>query len=147
MSDAKIDVKVGEISFHGEGSQEWLEKQLDKIIGKAEVLMKLSQIHFSTGKSEGTPKTLTDVGNLSQFIKDKNATKNVDIFLATAIWLTSKGQDKLTPKDVSDALKSAKQKKLNNPSLTLTQNISKGFCEKDGRQFFVTEQGKQQYSI
>ena len=147
MSDAKIEVKVGEISFHGEGSQEWLEKQLDKIIGKAEVLLKISQVH-STHKDEHNASQLTKTGkNLAQFIKDHSLSKPIDIFLATAIWLTiEKRQDRMTSKAISDALKAANQKKLSNPSQFLKQNVNKGFCELDGKTFFVTEQGKEKYS-
>jgi hypothetical protein len=146
MSDAKIEVKVGEISFHGEGSQEWLEKQLDKIIGKAETLIKLSQIHSPPGKELGATKISTYLGNLAQFLKKNSATKPFDIFLATAIWLTRKGQDRLTSKNVSDALRDAKQKKLSNPAAFLKQNTKKGRCEMDGKQFFVTEKALAKYS-
>ncbi len=35
MGQAKIDFKVGSIQFSAEGEQEWIAKQLDKIISKA----------------------------------------------------------------------------------------------------------------
>jgi len=33
MSEAKIEIKVGQIEFSGQGEQEWVAKQLDKILG------------------------------------------------------------------------------------------------------------------
>ena len=145
MSDAKIDIKVGEISFHGEGSQEWLEKQLDKIINKSEALLEISHVNPPL-KDQTDSSIKSNSENLAQFIKNNNVTRTIDIFLAAAIWVTSKGQDKLTPKDVTAALRTANQKKLSNASVFLKQNIQKGFCEMDGKSFFVTEQGKAQYS-
>lgn len=147
MADAKIEVKVGEVSFHGEGSQEWLEKQLDKIIGKAEALLKLSQVHSIHKDKDNSSQQPKTGRNLAQFIKDYNLNKPMEIFLATAIWLTiEKGQDRMTPRAISQALKAANQKRLSNPSVFLKQNVNKGFCEMDGKNFFVTEQGKEQYS-
>jgi len=40
MSDTKIEIKIGEISFSGEGNQDWLSGQLDKILDKASELNK-----------------------------------------------------------------------------------------------------------
>ena len=34
MADSKIEIKVGSISFSGEGSGDWLSKQLDKVLAK-----------------------------------------------------------------------------------------------------------------
>lgn len=31
MSEAKIEMKVGQITFSGEGEQEWVAKQLGKV--------------------------------------------------------------------------------------------------------------------
>jgi hypothetical protein len=43
---------------------------------------------------------------------------------------------------VSKALNDANQKRLGNPAECLNQNVAKGYCEKDGKQFFVTDDGK-----
>jgi len=48
----------------------------------------------------------------------------------------------LTTGDVSKALKDSNQSRLGNPSQCLNDNVSKGYCEKDGKQFFVTQEGK-----
>jgi hypothetical protein len=34
MSESKIQIKIGNIEFSGEGNQDWLSKQLDKILQK-----------------------------------------------------------------------------------------------------------------
>ena len=34
-------------------------------------------------------------------------------------------------------------KKLSNPSDSLNSNVGKGYCEKDGKHFFVTPEGRQ----
>lgn len=41
MSDSKIQVKVGIVEFAGEGNQDWLAKQLDKILEKVPELLKI----------------------------------------------------------------------------------------------------------
>lgn len=35
MGDVKIQLKLGAVEFSGEGDQDWLAKQLDKILEKA----------------------------------------------------------------------------------------------------------------
>jgi hypothetical protein len=42
MSEAKIEMKVGQITFSGEGEQEWVAKQLYKILAQAEKLIHLA---------------------------------------------------------------------------------------------------------
>lgn len=80
---------------------------------------------------------------LSTFLKEKNVTSNqVKKFLATAIWLEAKGKQRMTTGDVTKALKDSSQTRLGNPSDSLNQNVTKGFCEKDGKEFYVTEEGK-----
>jgi hypothetical protein len=34
MTEAKLEIKVGSVSFSGEGQGEWLSKQLDKVLAK-----------------------------------------------------------------------------------------------------------------
>ncbi|MGN6294248.1 MAG: hypothetical protein ACTHMV_15990 [Chitinophagaceae bacterium] len=41
MSDSKIQIKVGIVEFSGEGNQEWLASQLDKILSKMPELLKI----------------------------------------------------------------------------------------------------------
>ena len=35
MADAKIDIKIGAVSFVAEGSEKWLSGELDKVLAKA----------------------------------------------------------------------------------------------------------------
>jgi hypothetical protein len=41
MSNAKIDFAFGSLSFSGEGEEDWLAKQLDKILTAAPTLSEL----------------------------------------------------------------------------------------------------------
>ena len=69
-------------------------------------------------------------------------------FLAAAIWVEAKsGKNRLKTADVSSALKNANQTKINNPSETLNQNVTKGFCEKEGKDFFVTQEGRDHLGV
>jgi len=34
MADSKLEIKVGSITFSGEGTGDWLSKQLDKVLAK-----------------------------------------------------------------------------------------------------------------
>jgi hypothetical protein len=62
-------------------------------------------------------------------------------FLATACWLTAKGTERLTTGDITKALSDNRQGKLTNAAECLNNNVTKGFCEKEGKQFYVTEEG------
>lgn len=155
MNESTIEVKFGEFSFSGSGDQQWLSGELDKILSKASDIIKLNRDisetqpkainqNAPTGSNEGG-QVSSDLANkaLAKFLSDTNATKvQNDKFLATAIWLDARGKKRMTTSDVSSALKDAQQTKINKPSQCFSQNISKGYCEKDGSQFFVTEDGK-----
>ena len=82
-------------------------------------------------------------GSLAAYIKAKKGEKNqITRFLATASWLSSRGDDPLTATAVSKALSDHHQKKLANSADCLNKNVSKGHCEKrkDGS-FFITPEG------
>jgi hypothetical protein len=151
MSISKIEVKIGEFSFNGEGNEGWLSGQLDKILDKAETIIALTPtVNVSPAPSgqhqaaDFSASSSIAAKSLANFLKEKNATVvQTTKFLATAAWLEAKGRKRLTTSDVSLALKDASQTKLNNPSQNLDSNIKKGYCEKDGNQFFVTQEGKE----
>jgi len=158
MSEAKIEIKIGEVRFSGEGDQEWLTKQLDKILAKAADLIKLApapqpsaQHNALTQHQAADPSNLSKIANqtLVAFLKSKNATTaQVDKFLATAIWVEAKeNKNRIKTSDVSNALSKASQAKLNNPADKLNQNVGKGYCEKDGKDFFVTQEGKEHMGV
>jgi hypothetical protein len=148
MTEAKIDIKIGQIQFSGQGEQDWVAKQLDKIIAQAEKLIQLAPPEDLEGdineghKPMGKDATIAKK-TLPVFLTEKGAAKNqVKKFLATAIWLEAKGENRLKTGDVVAALKVSNQTRLANASDALKRNITKGFCEKDGSQFFVTDDGK-----
>lgn len=149
MSDSKIQIKVGIIEFSGEGDQDWLANQLDKIFAKIPELLKIEQTSPPKGMNTDNAgvtnngHTSEKPANLVTYLKDKNATSNqVKKFLATSAYLQLNGKERLSTSDVSNTLKDAKQTKLSNASDCLNQNIKKGHCEKDGaKQFFVTSNG------
>jgi len=150
MPDARIEFTIGGISFVGEGEQGWVAEQLDKILEKAPDLIKLApkkQASRTTateshGPTEGTDATIAKK-TLPVFLNEKDATKNqLNKFLATAIWLHAKGKNRLKTSDITAALKDAQQTRLGNPSDCLNKNVKKGYIEKDGTEFFVTQEGR-----
>lgn len=148
MSDVKIQIKIGQIEFSGEGGQDWVGKQLDKILEKAESLMKLSPPPPLKGGQGGPAKPMgadPSIGTktLPAFLKEKSANSvQVKKFLATAVWLESKGANRIKTSDITKALRDSNQTRLKNPADCLNQNVSKGYCEKEGTEFFATEDGK-----
>ncbi|TFH86898.1 hypothetical protein EQG41_08560 [Billgrantia azerbaijanica] len=153
MAESKIEVKLGEISFSGEGDPSWLAGQLDKVLDRAEALMALTPAAGcpASSTSNDAPHqpsdSLEDDGiaskPLAAWLKEKGADASQPTkFLMTAVWLEAKGKNRLQTKDVSGALSKANQKRLSNASDCLIRNVKKGFCEKEGSQFYVTEEGK-----
>lgn len=144
MPNAKIEIRVGGVSFAGEGEEKWLAAQLDKLLMKAAELSSVggTELADEGGEAQAPNSKTKKVLGLAQFLSAKNVGSNQNKrFLATAEWFKQKGQTRITTGDVSKALKDAHQKKLGNPSECLSQNVSKGFCEKDGGKFFVTDDG------
>ena len=155
MENSKIEFKIGNIQFIGEGEQEWLSKQLDNILNKIPELINYN-VPDNKEKNE-TKSTIEKVENeenispsstnritetLATFLRNKKATDNQRRkFLATAVYLQLNGKDNLVTKDITDALKKAKQTKLSNPAHQLSQNIKQGLCEKHGKSFYVTPEG------
>jgi NADH pyrophosphatase NudC (nudix superfamily) len=152
MADAKVNFSIGTISFSGEGEETWVATQLDKILEKVPELVRIvpqsqntesgvqQQRHkeASINPSEGIA-----TKTLASFLKEKNATSNQNKkFLTTSLWLEAKGKKRVTTTDVTKALKDNNQSKLTNASEALNQNVSKGYCEKDGKEFYVTDEGK-----
>jgi hypothetical protein len=146
MSEVKVQFSVGGMTFSGEGDQVWVEKQIDKLIEKAPALMTIVASSVDTsgkGAGSGGGGGGSSPGTLASFIAAAGGGSNqVRRFLATAEWLHRKGNKRLTTADVSKALLDNSQKKLSNPAECLNQNVGKGHCEKDGKQFYVTDDGR-----
>jgi hypothetical protein len=148
MAQAKIQFKLGIIEFSGEGEETWVATQLDKLIQQAPALLKLAPSAVGQGTApsnvnqQGEPGIVGSEVALGTFLKDKNIGGNqVNRFLATAIWLYARGNKMLTTRDVTKALRDNQQPRLTNSSDCLNKNVSKGFCEKQGNQFFITPKG------
>jgi len=151
MPIGKVRFSIGDVSFSSEGDQEWVAKQLDKIIKQAKDLIKLAPVETpmtqqTTGSKSDLSAEEANIATkaLATFLKEVNADrKQIDKFLATSIWLHARGQKRLESKDVTAALKTANQTRLSNPADCLNKNSGKGFAEKDGTTFFVTDQGRE----
>jgi len=151
MATAKIEFTLGSITFSGEGEETWVSAQLDKILEKAPSLMKIvpmmQSISQPASTASGQPSPLSDATistqTLPNFLRSKEARSGFKKFLATAIWLHAKGNPKLSTTDINKALKDYSQSRLSNATDSLNTNVSKGYCEKDGRQFFVTDEGRE----
>jgi hypothetical protein len=151
LADAKIEIKVGTVSFSGEGTGDWLSKQLDKVLEKLPELAKISAPNENekiddSKASEKHPTdhcTEADV-TLASFLKDKKATTNQNRkFLATALWLEeTKGLKRLNTGNVTTALNDHNQGKLGNASQCLASNAASGWVVRDGKQFYVSDEGR-----
>lgn len=151
MADAKIEVEVGQFRFSGEGEQQWLAQQMDKILKSAESLTKLAPPQAPASPNGGyggsdTDPPATDEA-LPHFLKRMKATSQVNKYLATAEWLHQKGTTRVKTSDVTKALKDARQGKLSNAGDCLGKNTSKGFCVKEGRSFYVTDEGRKHIGV
>lgn len=152
MTDGKIEISIGDISFVGEGEQNWVAEQLDKILENAPELIKVvpkkrkpqpdsASEHPSDGEHAGDEAIAQKT--LPSFLAEKNAKSNQVLkFLATAVWLHAKGNRRLKTGDITSAISNANQTRFSNPSNCLSSNIKKGLIEKAGNEFFVTDDGK-----
>lgn len=158
MSESKIELKIGEISFSGEGDSVWLSEQLDKILDRASELRSSSAIAASPQLSNIANITHQEADlsghheistkPLATWLREKGADTNQNQkFLATAVWIEAKGKNRIQTSDITAALSNANQKRLGNATECLNQNIKKGYCEKEGKQFYVTEEGKRSLAI
>jgi len=144
VAEAKIELKVGAVSFMGEGESNWVSGQLDKFLGKIGELTKIAPQEPSDGKDKTPKNPKSATGTLASFLKVKGASSNqIRRFLATATWLHDReNKDRLNTRDISKALSANSQPKLTNPADCLNKNVAKGCCEKDGNDFFVTPEGR-----
>ena len=157
MSQAKLQISIGTITFSGEGDEGWLASQLDKLLA-----------HSASTDSAGTDGTDDDSesddkgaagggagllsksspGTLAAFIASTGGSSSqVKRFLATAEWLHRKGSQEVKTSEVTKALTENHQKRLGNAADCLSQNVSKGHCEKTGSSFYVTDEGRTELGL
>ena len=144
MSQVKIQIKIGDVEFSGEGEQGWVSTQLERILKAAPGIVGAkpsSPPSPASGHNDGQS-SAAGSQTLASFLREKNASTNqVRKFLATAVWLHARGKKRLSTADVTRALKDSNQTRLENPADCLNKNVAKGHCEKDGKDFFVTSEG------
>jgi hypothetical protein len=138
-------VKIGSISFMGEGSETWLAAQLKVILAEAPKIAVVTP-EPPADSGQATPSKKNEGGfttALGTYLTEKNAATNqVKRFLATADWLRRRGTSTLTTAAVTQALKDNHQPRLSNPADCLNQNVGKGHAEKKaGKEFFITPAG------
>ena len=140
----KIQLSIGNVSFTGEGDQDWLDAQITKLIQAAGSGQLESHVEDKPADpSSESPKSRA-VGSLATYLKEKSAEAvQVRKFLATAGWLHLRGENPLSTRAVTTSLRQYHQKRLGNAADCLNKNVAQGYCEKDGNGFFVTEEGWQ----
>ena len=139
----KVELKIGDMSFVGEGDQDWLDGQISRVLEAAMSGQLGATTETAANVSESAPAEPTKSMPLPSYIKAKGGdTVQVQRFLATAAWLYQRGTMQLTTRIVAKTLRENHQKKLSNPADCLNKNVSKGYCEKkpDGT-FFITSDG------
>ncbi|HUV16143.1 MAG TPA: hypothetical protein VMW28_06230 [Pelolinea sp.] len=146
---AKLKIKYGLFELDYEGNTSYMVNHIPKLIS---TLIASSDQIPSTLKSENESASINlsnaDIGTLAKFMNDRNISSQNDRFLTTALWITLKDcKSRLKTVDVTTALRINQQKKLGNASDCLNQNISKGYCEKDGSEFYITQEGKKYLEI
>jgi hypothetical protein len=144
MPESKVELGFGSVFFRGEGSEAWLSAEIEKAMLRFPELAKISPAIPTTHGGPEVGLVQRAGGTLAAFLKMKNATSNQNRkFLSTAMWLHDRDKkDRLTTADVTKALSDNQQSRLGNASDCLNQNVGKGFCEKDGKGFYVTEEGR-----
>lgn len=150
MADAKLEIRVGSITFAGEGPETWLSEQLDKVISKLPELLSASNEGTADESAKNPASNLngqtdagSNLGTLAAYLKASSSTENqTRKFLATAVWLEStENKDRLFTADVTKALSTHKQGKLSNPAQCLINNVKAGHTVKEGKGFYVTDEG------
>ena len=161
MANGRLEFKIGKIEFVGEGEQDWVTEQLEKMLERIPGLTKQNNAislntesaksvnplesgqtttNYTPSQPTTSPKAISE--NLSTFLRKKDCVdKQRRKFLGAAVWLQLKGKSIIKTKEVTDELKIARQIKITNPSHQLNQNISQGFCQKEGNGFYVTPEG------
>ena len=128
MPEAKIEVKIGDLAFSGEGDSSWLETQLDKILAWATTAPMNIAPNGGTRAATGAKTPAGSATSLAAYLKSKSAIGDqTKTFLATAQWLASSGKP-LSTALVTATLKAHHQGKLGNAAQCLINNVGKGYC-------------------
>lgn len=144
MAEAKLEMSIGSLAFAGEGTEQWVSAQLQIFLSKLDSLpigvLKNRDADSSDKGVEGGSSKPT--GSLATYLREKNVgSSQVNRFLAAAAWLQLGGSKSIKTSEVTKALAEAHQQRLGNAADALNQNVSKGFCVKQGEGFYVTTEG------
>ncbi|HMH11637.1 MAG TPA: hypothetical protein VK578_00890 [Edaphobacter sp.] len=80
MADTKLEIKVGAVTFTGEGAESWLAQQLDKVLDRLPELLEVrtpdsgGSDESETSDRDSTKKKSGKKVPLAMFLKEKNAT-------------------------------------------------------------------------
>lgn len=141
----KFNIKVGNVEVEYEGPEAFVNKKLPELVGN---MVKVAAVRVRKEEDKSDTGGKRPQTTLPVFLKQTKGTSNqTRKFLATAVWLHSGGSRMLTTRDVSKTLKDTQQGKLGNPADCLNKNVGKGFCEKDGKQFYATGEGRKNLGI
>lgn len=139
----KIRIRVGDVEVEYEGPESFLDKKLPELIARLSRFEPRESRHGGHAGEGGAGRRTGDPGTLAAFLKSKSVgNSGVRKFLATAEWLHLKGSKNLKTGEVTHALRDNRQGRLPNPADCLNKNVTKGHCEKIGREFFVTDEGR-----
>lgn len=145
MSDSKIQVKVGAVEFSGEGNQDWLSNQLDKILEKIPELLKVenttpkkSVATASIDPIEGLVSGLSLI-NIAGKLNSKSAS---ELAIAAATFLHFiEGKTAFSRDELSSTMKKAtgfyKDTMMNNLTKTLTQLEKNGTFNKSSSLYSI----------
>ena len=138
----KIGLTIGNLSFSGEGDQDWLDQQISKLIDIATKVQVATSEDDISSKPELEQKVTGPTESLATYLRTKGGdTVQTQRFLATAGWIWRRGERVLTTRTVTKALQDNQQKRLSNGADCLNQNVGRGFCEKTKEGFFITPEG------
>ncbi len=141
----KLNVKIGNVEFSGEGQQAFLDVQLQRVVEALSSSPSLAKSEEPMTPASGVGSSGNSAkfsASLASHIKAMKADGNqVRRFLATADWLRLRGASTVTTAAVSKALIDNQQARLANPALCLNRNVAKGYCEKISGGFYITPEG------
>src|ERR1700761_2969930 len=140
MKDSKIQIKVGNVEFSGEGEQDWLSDQLDKFLDQIPkfIMGEIDKpINKDNIKSDPTSIAVRSITNLSiiNIAGKLNCKSGSDLALAAAAFLhfienkTAFSRDELSS-TMKKALGFYKESMMKNLTVTLTGLEKNGIFNK-----------------
>ena len=140
----RIRIRLGNLRFDGEGTEDWLSAEASLFLRVATDMSVTATASAQASERDDPPSGTAPNQSLAAFLRATGGEKKqVQRFLATAGWLSRRGQEPLTSGLVSKTLREYHQKRLGNPSDCLSQNLSNGYCEKTHDGFRLTSEGWQ----